>query len=101
MFLLLFSCVGVSNDVQLDFVEQLQRKEERSHTQQKIRIDQRENLQENAQLEWNDLSSCMTDPRDSCIDQIRQYVAQFEYAVAESSPEGNLDSVQSVRVNYV
>ena len=93
-----FSCVGVSNDIQHDFITQLQRKEERSRTQKKIRADQNQELQQRAKRDWEALAPCIEETSDDCVGQMRQYVAQFEYAVVQSDSEEKTDTIQSVRV---
>ena len=94
----LISCTGVSNEIQHDFVIQLQRKEERSRTQKKIQANQKQELQEKAKRKWDEIAPCVMEPNESCIRQVRQYVAQFEYAVVQSHSEENIDSIQSVRI---
>ncbi|MAA79432.1 MAG: hypothetical protein CL916_09240 [Deltaproteobacteria bacterium] len=92
------SCFGVSNEIQHDFVVQLQRKEERSRAQKKLQSEQKKELVKTAQREWDTIAPCVTKSDDSCIMKMRQYVAQFEYAVVQSHSEEKTDSIQSVHV---
>ena len=91
------SCVELSNDVQHDFVAQLQRKEERSEVQGNMYAQQEQKLYMEAKAEWDQRSLCILDPQDDCISTMRSFVGRFSYAVVESSYMHS-DTIQSIQI---